>query len=96
MDPGALGALGQHVRNLIALRLPRCEGPRGVSRFWKMCVYERVREGGRAGGRGRERRDHTLRNTKAPSWTGTLHPQLAQILWVREALPRLGIVCMQQ
>ena len=53
MDPGTLGALDQHARNLIVLRLSGCDGPGGVERFWRLCVLERVgeTEGGREGER---------------------------------------------
>jgi len=59
MDPGTLGALDQHARNLIALRLSGCDGPGGVERFWRLCVLERVgeTEGGRERERGR-REEH--------------------------------------
>ena len=91
MGPGTLGALDQHARNLIALRLSGCDGPGGVERFWRLCVLERVGE--TEGGREREREER-----------GTLRCHLGQeppaplphVLWVRETLPSFGVVCTQQ
>ena len=57
-----------------ALRLPGCDGPGRVERFWKVCVLERVgeTEGGREGER--ERGESHPEEPKALSWTGTPSP----------------------
>lgn len=91
---GTLGALDQHVRNLIALRQSGCDSPGGVERFWKLCVRKSVRDGGRKGGE-REKR-HTHRGTLRRHVGQEPPASLPHIVWVRETLPGFGVVCAQR